>query len=95
MKKHCILEILSSRVRRNYSGGVLLDELEGETHPADGDRPEDWIASTTEARNPGLLVDPGEGRFRRPDWICCLECYKGRNSICSGKKSELAESQDA
>jgi mannose-6-phosphate isomerase len=29
--------------------------------PQDSDRPEDWIASTVEARNPGLPPIPGEG----------------------------------
>ena len=61
MKKHCILEIISTRVRRNYTGGIILDELEGKPNPVDGDRPEDWLASTTEARNPGLCFEAGEG----------------------------------
>ena len=61
MKKHCILEIIPTRVRRNYTGGIILDELEGNPNPVDGDRPEDWMGSTTEARNPGLLFEAGEG----------------------------------
>jgi len=50
-----------NRVRRNYRGGALLDRLAGAPPGRDGDRPEDWIASTVEARNPGLPPLPGEG----------------------------------
>jgi len=52
--KKMILTLPPNRVRRNYKGGQQLDQLEGNTNPADGNRPEDWIASTVEARNPGL-----------------------------------------
>lgn len=48
------------RVRRGYRGGALLEARAG--RPAvDADRPEDWIASTTAAVNPGLPPEPGEG----------------------------------
>lgn len=67
MKKHNILEILPNRVRRNYTGGMILDELEGKPNPADDDRPEDWMASTTEARNPGLRFEAGEGLTKVAD----------------------------
>lgn len=50
-----------NRVRRNYRGGALLDMLAGAEVFRDGDQPEDWIASTVEARNPGLPPRPGEG----------------------------------
>ena len=56
-----LLELPANRVRRNYSGGALLDGLEGLPDPEDGDRPEDWIASTVQARNPGLEEIPNEG----------------------------------
>jgi mannose-6-phosphate isomerase len=48
------------RVRRGYRGGALLEQRAG--RPAtDTDRPEDWIASTVTAVNPGLSAEPGEG----------------------------------
>lgn len=50
-----------NRVRRNYSGGALLDMLAGQSVCVDADCPEDWIASTVEARNPGLPPVAGEG----------------------------------
>ena len=61
MDKRFLLELPPNRVRRNYAGGALLDRLEGKPNPQDGDRPEDWIASTVEARNPGLEEIPNEG----------------------------------
>ncbi len=56
-----VLILPPNRVRRNYPGGFLLDILEGNEHPEDSDKPEDWIASTVEASNPGLPVLEGEG----------------------------------
>lgn len=50
-----------NRVRRNYRGGKFLDMLQGEAVPRDGDRPEDWLASTTPAVNPGLPPVADEG----------------------------------
>lgn len=41
------------RVWRTYQGGRKLDELAGAAAPADSHFPEDWIASTTRAINPG------------------------------------------
>ena len=62
------LEILPNRVRRNYTGGALLETWCGR-EGQDDNRPEDWIASTTEAVNPGLLALAGEGltAVRLPD----------------------------
>ncbi|MFZ5494668.1 MAG: class I mannose-6-phosphate isomerase [Verrucomicrobiota bacterium] len=42
-----------NRVWRSYQGGRRLDELAGAAAPADGHFPEDWIAATTRAINPG------------------------------------------
>lgn len=50
-----------NRVRRNYLGGALLERWEGGPDGRDGDRPEDWLASTTPARNPGLPPVEEEG----------------------------------
>jgi mannose-6-phosphate isomerase len=62
------LELLPTRVRRNYTGGALLEAWRGGAAGRDGDEPEDWIASTTEARNPGQSFRAREGitRVRLP-----------------------------
>lgn len=64
-----LLELSPNRVRRNYAGGALLDRIEGRADPADGDRPEDWLASTTPAINRGMrdIAAEGIGRARGAD----------------------------
>lgn len=47
-----ILRLPSNRVWRTYSGGLMLDRMEGRMTPADGTFPEDWIGSTVRAINP-------------------------------------------
>ncbi len=47
------VELPQNRVWRSYPGGRILDQLAGKDIPQDGNFPEDWIASVTEARNPG------------------------------------------
>ncbi len=59
--KKMLLILPPNRVRRNYKGGQQLDRLEGKTNPSDSNRPEDWIASTTKAHNPGLAEIANEG----------------------------------
>jgi len=39
-------------VWRTYSGGLMLDRMEGRALPADGPFPEDWLGSTVRATNP-------------------------------------------
>lgn len=54
------IRLAPTRVRRSYRGGSRLDALEGIEDPKDADRPEDWVASTTRARNPDVEdVDEG------------------------------------
>lgn len=60
MQKKLIL-LLANRVRRNYRGGLLLEKVCGVANPQDGSQPEDWIASTVGARNPGLAEVENEG----------------------------------
>lgn len=62
------VEVRPTRVRRNYRGGAALERWTGEGAGIDGQMPEDWIASTVEARNPGLaaLVAEGVTRVRLP-----------------------------
>lgn len=61
--------VLPTRVRRNYTGGAMLERWTGSGNGADGDMPEDWIASTTLAKNPGLPARRDEGitRVQSPD----------------------------
>lgn len=64
LQPRLLAPVLPTRVRRNYRGGRLLDEIEGRPHPADSDRPESWIASTTAAVNAGMAPIAGEGLTR-------------------------------
>jgi len=59
--KRMILNLPANRVRRNYIGGAQIDAMEGKSPCCDGEVPEDWIASTVAARNPGLAEVPDEG----------------------------------
>lgn len=56
-----LLSLEPTRVRRNYTGGLLLDRLLGASAPADSNQPEDWLASITPARNPGMPLVINEG----------------------------------
>ena len=55
-----ILKMLPNRVRRNYLGGAVISSLRG-FPPEDGDKPEEWLCSTVEAKNPGLEPVQNEG----------------------------------
>lgn len=57
----CPLKVLPTRVRRTYRGGKNLDLWHGADEGADGDRPEEWLASVTEAVNPGVEPVENEG----------------------------------
>ena len=61
MKKPKIVVLPPNRTRRNYSGGKLLDKMQDINVPRDGNQPEDWVASTVVARNPGLPEKVNEG----------------------------------
>ena len=69
MSEPLIYPLPPNRVRRNYTGGRLLAQWDGHGEPADGDCPEDWIASTVAARNPGLppVADEGLSSVGTPD----------------------------
>jgi mannose-6-phosphate isomerase len=60
-ERHFLLKLLPNRVRRNYRGGAGIDRLQGKSNPADGDRPEEWVASLVAAKNPGLPPVKDEG----------------------------------
>ena len=48
-----ILKLSSTRVWRTYYGGAEIEKWQGIAQPHDGQFPEDWIASTVRATNPG------------------------------------------
>src|SRR5204863_5988573 len=54
-----------ARVYRFYRGGALIDRLRGEPEH-DGEYPEDWVGSVTQARNPGR-DEPEAGLARLED----------------------------
>ena len=47
-----ILRLSPNRIWRTYSGGLMLDRMEGKAEPQDSTFPEDWIGSTVRAINP-------------------------------------------
>lgn len=49
----CVLKLSETRVWRTYTGGAKLDQWRNKTTCSVGNFPEDWVASTTRARNPG------------------------------------------
>jgi len=63
-----LLPLLPNRVRRNYRGGAGIDRLQAKDFKGrvyqDGDRPEEWVASLVNARNPGLAPVENEGLSR-------------------------------
>ncbi|MBE6906918.1 MAG: mannose-6-phosphate isomerase [Ruminococcaceae bacterium] len=48
-----LLQVGETRVWRTYKGGKRIDEWRGRTPGTDSNFPEDWIASTVMASNPG------------------------------------------
>lgn len=61
-----ILRLSANRVWRTYPGGSQLDWIQGKTNPADSAYPEDWIASTVRAVNPG--EHPADEGLARVTW---------------------------
>jgi mannose-6-phosphate isomerase len=61
MKIPQIILLSPNRVWRTYSGGKILDSIEGKTITKDDHFPEDWIASTTLAVNEGREAIKDEG----------------------------------
>jgi mannose-6-phosphate isomerase len=76
-----VIPLWPNRVRRNYRGGYLLDTFEGRSDPRDGDCPEDWLASTARAVNPGMapVADEGLAEVRAPagEWTRAPAAFSG------------------
>lgn len=67
------LRVLPARVYRVYRGGRLLDAYRGSGPGEDGEFPEDWIASDTQAVNPGREhLQEGLSRVELPDGSTAL-----------------------
>lgn len=62
-----IYSLLPNRVFRSYTGGLLIDQLQGIADPADSHYPEEWIGSTTLAVNPQPVPSEGLSRVRLQD----------------------------
>ena len=58
MNHPALLKLPENRARRNYSGGAAIDMLKRKPVCQDGRQPEEWMASTVTATNPGM--DPVE-----------------------------------
>ncbi|HEY5562548.1 MAG TPA: type I phosphomannose isomerase catalytic subunit [Clostridiaceae bacterium] len=56
-----IIKLNSERVWRTYLGGAILETWQGKRTPNDGAFPEEWVASTVKARNPGREALVNEG----------------------------------
>ncbi|MGB0369988.1 MAG: class I mannose-6-phosphate isomerase [Opitutales bacterium] len=56
-----VIKLPPNRVWRTYSGGKTLDAMEGKAVPEDAHFPEDWIGSTTQAKNIGREALKDEG----------------------------------
>lgn len=54
-----ILKLLSNRVCRSYTGGALIGQWQGKPDATDNDKPEEWLASSVEARNKNYVLDEG------------------------------------
>lgn len=99
MKCPSIFRIMPNRVWRTYLGGRTLDGLGGAEAPADTHFPEDWILSTTLARNIGReefateglsQLAAGEGGVSfLTDWLerCPLEMLGERHLKRFGKSA--------
>jgi len=65
-----LFELPPNRVWRAYTGGKLLDGIEGKAEPCDSNFPEDWIGSATRAINAGREdLDEGAGIARGADGV--------------------------
>ncbi len=85
--KRKILQFMENRVRRGYRGGLLIDRLHNNPAAADGQRPEEWLASSVEARNPGLETIAGEGLSRvMPEGVFLKDLFSSEPEFYLGGK---------
>ncbi len=53
------LKLKYTRVHRNYTGGLLLERWQNNAMPSDGNKPEEWVASTIDARTDDYIANEG------------------------------------
>ena len=67
-----------------------MDQLEGVPLPRDGERPEDWLASTVTAVNPGMEAIPNEGLALVPsaegDLVTLEDLFRGAPEYYFGER---------
>jgi mannose-6-phosphate isomerase len=61
------LLLAPNRVFRSYTGGALLEALQGEADPKDAHFPEEWVGSSTTTRLPGRPLEEGLSRVVAAD----------------------------
>jgi mannose-6-phosphate isomerase len=61
------LRLAPNRVFRSYTGGALLEALQGMRDPHDSHFPEEWVGSTTATRLAGRPPDEGLSRVVAAD----------------------------
>lgn len=66
------LKLLSNRVWRTYTGGAMLERWQKGASSDDGHFPEEWIASTVKARNPGSEREEGLSFVELEGGTACL-----------------------
>ena len=81
-----LYKLTPTRVYRTYYGGKNIDQVTGVLQPSITRYPEDWLASVTEAFNPGHEVK-GEGLSKTEDG-------KYLADIIAENKSEMIGSDD-
>lgn len=84
-----IIPLKNTRVFRAYMGGYHLDCLEGKENPQISRFPEDWIASVTEAFNPGRNF-PGEGLSQMENGEYLRDLMKKFPEEMLGGKKEMS-----
>lgn len=61
------LKLDYTRVHRNYSGGLLLEQWQNNPKAKDGNKPEEWVASTIEARTDKYKANEGLSKIAHSD----------------------------
>ena len=72
-----LYKLTPTRVYRTYYGGKNIDRVTGVPQPSITRYPEDWLASVTEAFNPGHEVK-GEGLSTEPWKLPVFFPYRGK-----------------
>lgn len=85
------IKLKPSRIHRNYAGGLLMEQWQGKWDARDGYSPEDWVASTVEARTTEPVPNEGLSEIDEP----CLERIFLRDLIQSDPGGYLGKNHAA